>query len=556
MPGLPSADRYRENVIVELLRRIADALFDQQNFFWFVGGAVASAATLAIKWWQGRKVLYYEEDYNSKIGFHSPFGDGSNALLKNFNNVSVMVLHVWNGGRATIDSGDFRTPLTFEVDDRFILDFRRSGPKPAEVASKEHVEKRWRASSKDHENPHDPDTEDEEEVHSQSDLRATLPESLGGLDEEKRRTRKKLTIPMPKDVALKPGDGFKVVVCLREDKDLGTGSETTKDDYRFDGDLRSGKIVQKNGGRRWRPTITQVAGVALVGCLAAVLVVAVGPRPPEFCTDGDLELLGSSAFSSMVRYAADGYVRECTSTRIASDMTGSLDGVRGLAHATGPVIAFSDGAAVEGEGLERDPVAVLTFHVVLNTSVGLDDLSPGQLRDINAGHVTNWRQLGGPDLPVRIVGRGADSGSRLAYERYVLGTGEAPVSSTSCREQDRGFQAPATRCERQTTREVLETVDETPGAIGYADAADVGGYSGLRPILIGGVQGVEAFLEAGYEFWTIEYAYRRDQVAGSLEENFLGYLQRDSVARAMREEGYIPCRRSDGSVERICQAVR
>ncbi|MGH8967567.1 MAG: substrate-binding domain-containing protein, partial [Actinomycetes bacterium] len=221
-----------------------------------------------------------------------------------------------------------------------------------------------------------------------------------------------------------------------------------------------------------------------------------------------------------------------------------------------PGIAFSDGTALEGEGLERDPVAVLTYHVVLNTSVGLDDLSVDQLRDINAGRVTNWSQLGGPDLPVRIVGRGADSGSRLAYERYVLGTGEAPVSSNGCRDPDRVVPAAATRCERSTTREVLETVDTTPGAIGYADAAEVGGYAGARPILIGGVQGSEAFLEAGYEFWTIEYAYRRAEVPGSAEEEFLDFLERDSAARAMREEGYIPCRRSDGSIERICQTAR
>jgi ABC-type phosphate transport system substrate-binding protein len=514
-----------------------------------------AAVTLVVRLWQNRKILCYETVYDSKIGFHQPFEQptsDAHAILNNFNSVSVVVLRVWNGGRAAIEEDDFAQPLKFATDGRFIVDFRASSPQPPQVATPEQVENAWRVSRAGA-TPNAPRSQ----WLDQGEVRGTLPESLysegrGGFTASERQMRRSLSIP---PVKLRPGNSFKVVICLREDEDLDEDESPTKG-YRFGGELRPGKIVQRGVRRRWRPTIAQVAAVALVGCLAAVLVLAFGPRPPEYCTDGDLQLVGSSAFSSMAGYAAEAFVQECTSSRITRDMNGSIEGVRRLAQEPGGTIAFSDGSAVEGQGFERDPVAVLTFNVVLNTTVGIDNLTTAQLRDINAGRVTNWSVLGGPDLPIRIVGRNADSGSRLAYERYVLGTGEAPVSSNSCSEQDRGFQVAATRCERQTTREVLETVDEIPGAIGYADAADVGGYSGVRPILIDGMQGTEEFLEQGYEFWTIEFAYRREEIPGSLVENFLGYLQRDSVARAMREEGYIPCQRSDGSLERLCRAIR
>jgi hypothetical protein len=100
---------------------------------------------------------------------------------------------------------------------------------------------------------------------------------------------------------------------------------------------------------------------------------------------------------------------------------------------------------------------------------------------------------------------------------------------------------------------VLTEVNAIEVAIGYADSSAIGGYPRARPITIDGVQGSSQFLTGGYQFWTIEYAYRRADDTGSFAEDFLHYMQGDSVARRMREEGYIPCLRSDGVLESLCQ---
>lgn len=168
--------------------------------------------------------------------------------------------------------------------------------------------------------------------------------------------------------------------------------------------------------------------------------------------------------------------------------------------------------------------------------------------------MTNWSQIGGPNLPVRIVGRDADSGSRSTYERYVLGTGEAQLSSTSCEEADRGFPSPVVRCERPTTQQVLSEVNRIDGAIGYADASAIGGYPRTRPVTIDKRQGRPELIAQAYPFWTIEYAYRPGgDKTGSFADNFVRYLRSPSVSQQMHEEGYVPCRRSDGSREPLCQ---
>jgi phosphate transport system substrate-binding protein len=62
---------------------------------------------------------------------------------------------------------------------------------------------------------------------------------------------------------------------------------------------------------------------------------------------------------------------------------------------------------------------VLIFAVVVDDEAGVDRLTTDQIRAIMSGAVTSWSQLGGADLPIRIVGRGPDSGSRSAVERYA-----------------------------------------------------------------------------------------------------------------------------------------
>jgi phosphate transport system substrate-binding protein len=235
-------------------------------------------------------------------------------------------------------------------------------------------------------------------------------------------------------------------------------------------------------------------------------------------------------------------------------MRGSVEGLRQLSRADGPVITFSDGVAPEGEGLNVDPVAVITYTIVVNAFVGLSDLTTAQLQDINAGRVTNWSRIGGPNLPVHIVGRDADSGSRSTYERYVLRTGEARLSSTSCEEADPGFPSPVVRCERPTTQQVLSDVNRIDGAIGYADAFTIGACPRTRPVTIDKRQGRLELIEQGYPFWTIGYAYRPGgDKSGSLADNFVRYLRSAPVSQQMHEEGYLPCIRSDGSRESLCR---
>ena len=79
-------------------------------------------------------------------------------------------------------------------------------------------------------------------------------------------------------------------------------------------------------------------------------------------------------------------------------------------------------------------------------------------------------QLGGPDLPVLLVSRDANSGTREVFQRRVLRRNEPANSSRDCANRD-DAEAPVVRCELDSTEQVLATVAGCPGRSGTASCA-------------------------------------------------------------------------------------
>ena len=208
-------------------------------------------------------------------------------------------------------------------------------------------------------------------------------------------------------------------------------------------------------------------------------------------------------------------------------------------------------------------MAVVPFTVVVNPRVRPDprdreplDLTLGQLRKIFDGNQKSWRDNDPrlADIPIRIIGRGGDSGSRAAFERYVLGDGsrsrsQGLLTSSDCVNRNDSTSSATTLCEKGTTTSLLDRVAEVPGAIGYADLADALRAEGVVPVRIDGRAAMPDDLREGYPFWTVEYVYRRaDLPSDSLPVAFVNYLLADAQLAALAADGHLPCR----TVPEIC----
>jgi phosphate transport system substrate-binding protein len=269
-------------------------------------------------------------------------------------------------------------------------------------------------------------------------------------------------------------------------------------------------------------------------------------------------VVGSSAFVPVVVEAAQPYLAACPDASVTDVVSTSREGIRTLLRPDtnrDATLALSDGIADDPTGrLQRQAIAVLIYAVVVNDDAGVDRLTVEQIRAIMSGELTSWAQLGGAPLPIRIVGRGPDSGSREAFERYVLqGDAEPRESTDNCLERDRVPNDPVIRCERATTEEVLRQVAAGPGALGYADAEATGSHPGLVNASIDGAEAPRAGARGGYPFWTVEYAYTYGRPRpGSPLQRLVEHRSGDATARLIGEAGYEPCVLFDRSLDPLC----
>lgn len=126
-----------------------------------------------------------------------------------------------------------------------------------------------------------------------------------------------------------------------------------------------------------------------------------------------------------------------------------LEGKVDFSHSARPLSQeFRSKAAQQGQVLEMIPIAMTGFTVIVHPDVKIPGLTIKQLRDIYAGRIENWKQLGGDDLPIQSIQRtNQPDGTR----ELVLG--DEPAGSN--------VQLVA------TPTEGVRKVSKTPGAVFY-----------------------------------------------------------------------------------------
>ncbi|GGK83103.1 hypothetical protein Sme01_17150 [Sphaerisporangium melleum] len=516
-----------------------------------------------------RKRVVYRILYNSKIGIGpETLGDGADPVPPQLRQVarlldrmSMVVVRIRNGGSYDIEPDDFEHPLTFVFGERLVWNARISEASTPELRKELRAGMRFFRTEDNGQPARD----------NLSTVRQWLKERVTGL-----------VVPQPGQqqvaepgwhgvrldgLSLKRGQKAKLVVVLRE-PDLTEG-EITKT-VRITGKMRDTGLI-KDEGRARAITLPRVSGM-LAGLLTIVLVLGLVSRPADgtvACASGELRIEGSSAFMPAIEAVVAEYHAACgDDARITTEATGSVKGVRNLINAdpaaASGLIVVSDGRGDDKGLLRSDKIAIVVYHVVVNGRVGLTSLRRADLQKIYDGTYTDWKQVPGAGtaaLPIRIVGRGESSGTRLLFEHEVLGpgTGEGLLSSGSCLTKDRYPAAPVIRCEREDNAEIVRIISTVDGAIGYADELSLNEARGTGDVTALTLDG-QAFAPStagkpgeGYPFWTAEYLYYKGAPApGSLKASFLSFVRAHVRAQArISAAGFEPCAASPVT-RRLC----
>jgi phosphate transport system substrate-binding protein len=272
------------------------------------------------------------------------------------------------------------------------------------------------------------------------------------------------------------------------------------------------------------PTPATTAAPTLASSVAASTaatpaVSAPAAAPTVNCVTGSITAAGSTALQPLVDAAAKQYVKACSGSTITVNGGGSGTG---LTQVAGGSIQIGDSDVTAGSKLSTPDANSLVDHivarqgwiVVTNKDVtGVTNLTTQQNIDVWTGKVTNWKAVGGPDLPIVLIFRPSSSGTRSTFKKLVLGGATEATGGQTLTEDSNGA--------------VTTAITKTDGAvsvIGFAYYNDPANKTLLNGLQLDGVDATVANVSnASYKLAADGHMYTKGAASG-LSAAFLDYM--------------------------------
>lgn len=167
---------------------------------------------------------------------------------------------------------------------------------------------------------------------------------------------------------------------------------------------------------------------------------------------GTVTMAGSTSMEKLANAMSEAFMQKYPGVKVTAEFTGSSAGLESL-QAGSTDIGNASRALSDDEknaGIIENIVAIDGIATITDPENTVTDITSEDLAKIYTGEITNWKDLGGADEQIVVIGREAGSGTRDAFEE-LMGVED------SCQYAQ----------ELDSTGAVLAKVAATPGAIGY-----------------------------------------------------------------------------------------
>ena len=198
---------------------------------------------------------------------------------------------------------------------------------------------------------------------------------------------------------------------------------------------------------------------------------------------GSISMVGSTSMEKLANALSEAFMEEYPDVTVTAEFVGSGAGIEAVTNGTADIGNSSRSLKDEEKaaGVAENIVAIDGIAVCVDPANEVADLTKEKLTNIYNGTVTNWKEVGGADEPIIVIGREAGSGTRGAFEELV-------DLKDACKYAN----------ELDSTGAVIAKVASTPGAIGYAslDALD----DSVKALSLEGVEATAENIKAGNYF--------------------------------------------------------
>ena len=201
---------------------------------------------------------------------------------------------------------------------------------------------------------------------------------------------------------------------------------------------------------------------------------------PAASVSGTVSTDGSTSMEKVIGALSESYMAANKDVTVNYNPTGSGAGITAVQEGTCD-IGLSSRALKDEEkaaGLKETVLAYDGIAIIVHPDNPVSDLSIEQIAKLYTGEITNWKDVGGSDAEVVLIGREAASGTRDGFES-ITGTKD------KCQY----------RQELTSTGDVITAVSQNPDAIGYASLAAI--KDSVKALSVDGVTPSEATVKDG-----------------------------------------------------------
>ena len=194
---------------------------------------------------------------------------------------------------------------------------------------------------------------------------------------------------------------------------------------------------------------------------------------------GSVSTDGSTSMEKVIGALGEAFQNN-TGISFSYNPTGSGSGIQAVQEGRCD-IGLSSRALKDDEkaaGLTETVLAYDGIAIIVHPDNALTDIDLETISKIYTGEISNWKEFGGEDAEIVVIGREAGSGTRDGFES-ITGTKDA------CKY----------RQELTSTGDVITTVSQNPAAIGYASLASV--KKTVKALNVGGVTPSEETIKDG-----------------------------------------------------------
>ena len=240
---------------------------------------------------------------------------------------------------------------------------------------------------------------------------------------------------------------------------------------------------------------------------------------------GTVSTDGSTSMEKVIGALGEAFTEANGNVNFTYNPTGSGSGIQAVQEGRCD-IGLSSRALKDEEkasGLTETILAYDGIAVIVNPENPVEDLTLEDIAKIYTGEITNWSEVGGNDAEIVLIGREAGSGTRSGFEEIV-------EVKDLCQY----------RQELSSTGDVITTVAQNPGAIGYASLASV--KDTVKAVKVAGVAPSEETVKDGT--YAIQrpfvLATKTDAQLGEAAQAFFDYVTSTAANEIIVAAGVVP----------------